>query len=348
MAHAASAKHFVARHPRYIAILGCILLGLVFIYAQGPPDEHYLKRNPLKAWILEEDRRYQQTLRERDGMVRKWGPTPERVQAFPPQDDFYTLWDFYIPSFRCPHRVERVGALGDGGKWVCGLERIAQQDSCVIYSFGINNESSFEAALMRAAPRCQVWGYDFSVPNFGPEITEDASLRARAHFRSWGLGSADNYGPDANPPFYTLQTLMAMNGHSFIDILKVDIEGAEFDALASFLAHHVAQAANRPPPPPPPSNPHGPPPPPPSMLPLLPIGQLQIELHARSGSGHDTFAAFNSWWESLEAVGLRPFFAEPNLVYVNLVRGVRPDLVEYSLLNIRGDHTLVSDRYISY
>ena len=71
------------------------------------------------------------------------------------------------------------------------------------------------------------------------------------------------------------------------------------------------------------------------MTPMLPIGQLQIELHARAGSGHETLAAFNSWWESLESVGLRPFFAEPNLVYVNLVRGVRPDLVEVSLVDVR-------------
>ena len=71
------------------------------------------------------------------------------------------------------------------------------------------------------------------------------------------------------------------------------------------------------------------------MFPMLSISQLQIELHARPGSGHETFAAFNSWWESLEAVGLRPFFAEPNLVYVNLVRGVRPDLVEVSTEEVR-------------
>ena len=102
-------------------------------------------------------------------------------------------------------------------------------------------------------------------------------------------------------------------------------KGAEFAALASFVAHHVAQSAHAPPPP---HNPHAPPPPP--TLPTLPIGQLQIELHARPGSGHETFAAFNGWWEALEAVGLRPFFAEPNLVYVNLVRGARPDLVEVS------------------
>ena len=44
--------------------------------------------------------------------------------------------DFFIPAFQCPHRVERVGTLGDGGKWVCGLDRVAKQDKCVIYSFG--------------------------------------------------------------------------------------------------------------------------------------------------------------------------------------------------------------------
>jgi len=46
------------------------------------------------------------------------------------------LGDFFIPTFPCPGRVERIGVMGDGGKWVCGLERMAKQDKCVIYSFG--------------------------------------------------------------------------------------------------------------------------------------------------------------------------------------------------------------------
>ena len=77
--------------------------------------------------------------------------------------------------------------LGDGGKWVCGMERIAKQPECVIYSFGaseiaylfatrrlivvhtgINGESSFEAALLERAPGCEVWGYDFSVKSVSP------------------------------------------------------------------------------------------------------------------------------------------------------------------------------------
>ena len=46
--------------------------------------------------------------------------------------------DFFTPAFQCPHRVERVGTLGDGGKWVCGLDRVAKQKHCVIYSFGLS------------------------------------------------------------------------------------------------------------------------------------------------------------------------------------------------------------------
>lgn len=44
--------------------------------------------------------------------------------------------DFFPPAFNCPHELERIGNLGDGGKWVCGLSRIEDKPDCVIYSFG--------------------------------------------------------------------------------------------------------------------------------------------------------------------------------------------------------------------
>jgi Methyltransferase domain len=56
--------------------------------------------------------------------------------------------DFFIPAFQCPHRVERIGTLGDGGKWVCGLDRVAKQDKCVIYSFGQSRSPSFFSVLV--------------------------------------------------------------------------------------------------------------------------------------------------------------------------------------------------------
>ena len=44
--------------------------------------------------------------------------------------------DYFTAAFNCPHEVERHGALGDGGKWVCGLSRLARKPDCVVYSFG--------------------------------------------------------------------------------------------------------------------------------------------------------------------------------------------------------------------
>ena len=60
-----------------------------------------------------------------------------------------------------------------------------------------------------------------------------------------------------------LQSLLSSHanpGHTFIDVLKIDIEGAEFDTLTSFLEAH---------------KPTGP-----FSSTTLPIGQLQLELHA--------------------------------------------------------------------
>jgi hypothetical protein len=44
--------------------------------------------------------------------------------------------DFFPPAFNCPHEVERIGALGDGGKWICGLSRLAEKPDCIVYAFG--------------------------------------------------------------------------------------------------------------------------------------------------------------------------------------------------------------------
>ncbi|KAH9013004.1 hypothetical protein EDB84DRAFT_1641561 [Lactarius hengduanensis] len=207
------------------------------------------------------------TLKARQGPIKKHGTR-----------------DFFVLSFPCPHHVEGIGILGDGGKWVCGMD--AKQENCVIYSFGINDKSSFEAALLERAPGCEVWRYDFSVDSDSPK-------------------------------YYTLDALMKLNGgHTFIDMLKIDVEGAEFDTLTAFLATHKPLS--------------------PFSSTTLPIGQLQIELHAR-----DDYGNLNFWWAALEATGLRPFWTESNLVYVNYNAGGKPRLAEYSFMNIRGNHSLV-------
>ncbi|THH26618.1 hypothetical protein EUX98_g7567 [Antrodiella citrinella] len=324
----------ITRHPRY-SIAGIFLLVLVTIFLIPHSYDYtdaavYFRTRMSSSSLanilaLQEDY-YKFHLERREALVQRYGPTAEEVESFPPGQQYYTLWDFFIPAFQCPHRVERIGNLGDGGKWVCGLDRVAKQKECVIYSFGLNGEVSFEAELLQLAPGCQLWGYDYSVQSIGPQIElavdqHNVSLSSRAHFQAYALGGKDTHNTE--PPMYTLKTLLESNGHKFIDILKIDIESWEFESLESFVADYLQPGA------------------------VLPVGQMQLEIHATEGSGYGGFAKFKTWWEKLETAGLRPFWTEPNLVYLNIIRNVRPDLAEYSFINIRGEHALVSDKWLS-
>jgi hypothetical protein len=117
---------------------------------------------------------------------------------------------------------------------------------------------------------------------------------------------------------------MAQNKHTFIDILKIDIEGAEFETLEALIDAYPSASLNT-------SEGGG----------GLPFGQLQLEVHPR-GEKWAQFPNFLLWWEKLEKAGLRPFWTEPNLVYINLVMGVKPDLSEVSALSFRPPSSLIS------
>ncbi|ESZ90958.1 hypothetical protein SBOR_8651 [Sclerotinia borealis F-4128] len=242
-------------------------------------------------------------------------PSYPRIPFFPAQQvsDFdktpYTLWDFFPATWTCPHDIQRVGRLGDGGKWVCGMslyEKYAASSSSfsppssppsppsqpktekgtaikikpkpkpqskpkekqiTIYSFGVNDESTFEAEMLTRIPTAQIHAYDFSVLNFGPQLSP--SHAPRAHFSQLGLGAIDD--ATRSPPFYTLQTLMLQNNHTYIDILKIDIEGSEYTALDAFM--DFCEKAGKD---------------------VLPVGQMMIELHLVDDKNVD-FERFLKW-----------------------------------------------------
>ncbi|KAH9025477.1 hypothetical protein EDB84DRAFT_1504368 [Lactarius hengduanensis] len=88
-------------------------------------------------------------------------------------------------------------------------------------------------------------------------------------------------------------------------VLKIDVEGADFDTLTVFLETHKLLS--------------------PFSSTTLPIGQLQIELHAWDDYGKFDF--FRDWWATLKAASTRPFWTELSLVYVNY-NGGKPRLAE--------------------
>ncbi|TVY33663.1 hypothetical protein LSUB1_G006736 [Lachnellula subtilissima] len=220
----------------------------------------------------------------------------------------------------------RVGRLGDGGKWVCGMSLYeakpapaisrssSQQGSSetIIYSFGVNDESTFEAEMLARIPSAHIFAYDYSVTSFGPQLSP--SYSARAHFKQLGLGAKDELY--RTPQFFSLASLMAQNKHSYIDILKIDIEGSEYAALDAFMDECDKTG-------------------------VFPIGQVMIELHLVDDQ-HVNFETFGKWWERLEAFGMRPTWLEVNLLSVTLGQGkTDPRCVEYVWVNAKDEKSVL-------
>ena len=51
-----------------------------------------------------------------------------------------------------------MGKLGDGGKWICDPHRIREeQEECLVYSVGSNNDFSFEQAILEVVgEHCEI------------------------------------------------------------------------------------------------------------------------------------------------------------------------------------------------
>lgn len=78
----------------------------------------------LRAKLSHADILWKQSVEDRKAMITASGTG----KIFPDGYIYpYNVWDCARPSFFCPHDLERVGALGDGGKVVCGMSRYERE-----------------------------------------------------------------------------------------------------------------------------------------------------------------------------------------------------------------------------
>ncbi|KAF9038155.1 methyltransferase domain-containing protein [Panaeolus papilionaceus] len=310
------------RHPCFAVVLAAILLPTLYMLIPASTytvdiakHRFQMKDLSLASRIEQAHWIYGPIPEKRAGLIEKFGPTPRDIQLFPnrPPWPAYTVWSFFPAAFNCPHETRRLGNLGQGGTgWVCGLSRVEKKPDCTVYSFGIHAGSSYERDLLSSTDHCAVYAYDFSVSSFGPEIT--ANISDRTHFKPYTLPGA--HGLQDNPTTYTLEELLDRNGHKHVDILKLDIEGREFDALTKMIKPYIA--SEKP----------------------LPFGQLQVDIHLWNVS----FEEFLRWFEMLEEAGLRPFKMELDLVAQNYNSyDHKTSQASFSFLNVKGDNVFIKD-----
>ena len=227
----------------------------------------------------------------------------------PAQEFIQTRW---VPVLHCA-TAERLGAAGDGGKWLCNPLRVAERGpSCLVYSIGSRNDFTFEAHLHAMLPRCEIHTFD---PTIGAAPSNTPPF---VHFHAWGLLAAA--APEARSPtiepgkgsrrlHYTLREMAAQLGHSHreIDVLKVDCDGCEHEALRAWAMEGV---------------------------PL--VRQLLVEVHfgshPREAMHADIRSANRLMW-LLRTLGFVVFAKEPNV----LMSSAYGAAAEYSLLRLATD-----------
>ncbi|KAL5012344.1 hypothetical protein ScPMuIL_010895 [Solemya velum] len=125
----------------------------------------------------------------------------------------------------CKHPV-RIGRGGDGGWDICEDEAYKPKKPCLVYSFGINGDYSFDDGIVKR--------YGCEVHSFDPTM----NIKEHKHAPSvWfhPIGLAGRNGEmDKIGPIMTLGSIRKLLNHTHraIDILKVDIEGMEWESLS--------------------------------------------------------------------------------------------------------------------
>ncbi|XP_071098126.1 probable methyltransferase-like protein 24 [Haliotis cracherodii] len=126
-------------------------------------------------------------------------------------------------------RKLRMGKLGDGGWEICDDAEYRPVKPCIVYSFGINNDFSFDDETAQ--------NYECDVFSFDPSMKQKSYQRSpRVRFLSLGIDGKDY--KKGSWDLHSLTSFKKMLNHTgrFIDVLKMDVEGSEWPALPNMIS----------------------------------------------------------------------------------------------------------------
>ena len=164
----------------------------------------------------------------------------------------------FFPRIDCNFKKDRFGS--EYGGWDVAVEKVTKDS--IVYSFGIGEDASFDIELIER--------FGLVVHAFDP-TPKSIDWVHRQNFpesfiiHEYGLADFDgevSFNPPENPeyvshtildrpstkknsitvPVKKLETIMKELGHNEIDILKMDIEGAEYQAIDHMSKSNIRPA----------------------------------------------------------------------------------------------------------
>ncbi|XP_057371237.1 probable methyltransferase-like protein 24 [Daphnia carinata] len=144
----------------------------------------------------------------------------------------HLYFEFGGHVYRDENETENLTLAGiDGQKSVCLDPGLAPPPGmCVVYSFGLSDDRSFESAM--AEYGCDVYAFD---PSF--QFSNMPNNSQRINYFDIGLGTMNTKNDSRGWKMATLTSIRKYLLHSYrpIDYLKIDIEGEEWHVLDHML-----------------------------------------------------------------------------------------------------------------
>ncbi len=156
---------------------------------------------------------------------------------------------FFYPQHSCP----KLNLGNIGANWVVAPDKLNSKS--IVYSFGVGTDVSFDLSLIQK--------FNLTVHAFDPtpksiEWVKKQNVPSQFVLHEYGLANYDGkalFNPPSNPDHvshsivqafastnnnfevdvYKLKTIMEKLGHQQIDLLKMDIEGSEYDVIDDII-----------------------------------------------------------------------------------------------------------------
>jgi FkbM family methyltransferase len=156
----------------------------------------------------------------------------------------------FIDSFYC-RKVPSKQNIGSADNWFILTDRI---NNAIVYSGGVGKDISFEMALANEYA-AKIFLFDPSPT--GKETIKSLDLPSNVRFYPLGLAGSDgasSFAPPVRPKegsyrlgnengiefgCRSLSSLLRENGHTRIELLKIDIEGFEYEIIDDIVANKL-------------------------------------------------------------------------------------------------------------